>query len=232
MDEIKEKYKQLNNIESNIVDTKEEILYNIDFLKACIYKIYDEIIEKKNTFINKIFEPCDNFIDYLNKVFEDIEYKINNVMLPIISSIIKDCLDKVTSYCFDAGSKLINKIENFGDKLIDNTENKINTHLIKYEQKVVNKAEEGFNNMKKFLKKIKFNKMEILLKEFQNLCGDIKDYEQNENEMEIITELCDAIKKELKIMICDCIKESELFELFQMDYSSFIKNIGLNKDNI
>ena len=40
---------------------------------------------------------------------------------------------------------------------------------------------------------------------------------------------CDAIKEELKAMIRDCIKESELCELLNMDESSLIKDLGLNK---
>ena len=103
-----------------------------------------------------------------------------------------------------------------------------NDHLIQYEQKAVNIAEIGFTNMKSALKKINFYKEETLFLEFTSLCKDIKDYDEREVEMDIITELCSNIITEFKKMIKDCIKESELCSLLEKDYNSFIKELNLD----
>ena len=77
------------------------------------------------------------------------------------------------------------------------------------------------------MKKIKFDRAETLLSEFTSLCRDIKDYNEREVEMDIISELISGIINEWKKMIRDCIKESELCALIKKDYNSFIKDIGL-----
>ena len=227
MDDIKERYKQLNFIENNINEKKDEILNNIEYLKSSLYKAYDAILKKEDIILNKIFEPCDKFIEHLNKISDEIMKKINNVILPLILSIIKDYLDKINNYCSNIITGFIDKIDNYGTNLIENAENTINNQLIKYEQKAVDMAEKGFGTIKNALKKIKFNEIDNLIKGFQNLCEDIKDYDESENESEIISELCDAIQIEFKKMISDCIIESGLCKLLEIEQTTLMKGLGL-----
>ena len=229
MGEIKEKYKEMEiDVEKNLINKKDNILNTIGDLIASLWRMYDTIKEKETLILDKIFEPCFIFIEDLKTITQQIENKINNVILPIISSIIKDYIDKIRTFCLSAISNLINKVDNYENKLIDNVENKVNSQLIKYEQKAINFAGKAFSNMEKNLKKINFVKVEDLFSEFQTLCKDIQDYDEKENESEIINELCERIQEELKKMIDECIKESELNKIFDMDYSSFIKYLGLN----
>ena len=79
------------------------------------------------------------------------------------------------------------------------------------------------------MKSIIFDKSETLLSEFTSLCRDIKDYNEKEVEMDIISELMSSIINEWKKMIRDCIKESELCELIKKDYNSFIQDLGWNQ---
>ena len=78
------------------------------------------------------------------------------------------------------------------------------------EQNIIDTAEKGFSKVKDIFKKVDIKKPDTLLKKFKSLCKDIKDYNESECNEEMISKLCDTIKKELKTMICDCIKESEL----------------------
>lgn len=227
MNEIKEKKKILDELLININSKKDEIINNIDYLILYIQKIFDSIENNITSLLNNLFQPCDNFITKLGKISDEIQNKINTIIFPVISPIIKDYLDKVTSYYFKLISKLIGKIDTIGNNLIDNIEN-ANNQLIQYEQKAVNIAEIGFTNMKSALKKINFYKEETLFLEFTSLCKDIKDYDEREVEMDIITELCSNIITEFKKMIKDCIKESELCTLLEKDYNSFIKELNLN----
>ena len=231
MNDINKRYEQLGIfIKDNINDKREDIFNNIEFLITSLLRIYDIIMEKENIILDKLFGPCYNSIDNLKQISYNIQNKINNVLLPIISSIIKEYLEKITDYCFNVLSKFIQKIDNCGNELIENVENNINTQLTKCKQVVVNMAEKGYSNFKNIFKKINFNKVDILLKEFEDLCADSKDYDEGEFENEILSELCDEIQKELKKLLFNCIKESELCELLKIDYTSLIKSLGLNKE--
>ena len=232
MNDIKERNSQLTNIiKNNINDKKEEILNNIDSLKDLLNKIYFDIVEKENIILDKLFEPCDNFIHNLKTTSDEIQTKIDNVILNNILPYIQEYREKITNYCFNEISKLCNKIDNYGNNLLDNAQNKINivnTQLMKNEQKLVDTAEKGFSKVKDIFKKIDIKKADTLLKEFKSLYEDINDYNESECNEEIISKLCDTIKKELKTMIRDCIKESELCKYLNIDESSLFKELSLN----
>ena len=227
MNEIKEKKKTLDEILVNVIDKREEILNSIEDLILLINKIYDFIVKEEDNILNKLFAPCNNFIEKLEKISNEIQNKINSIIFPIISPIINDYLEKIKSYYFKLFSTFINKIDSIGNNFVDKIENS-NKQLIQLEQKTVDIAEKGFKNIKNAFKKIKFYQEETLLTEITSLCKDIKDYDERGVEMEIIAELCSNIISEFKKMIKDCIKESELCTLLEKDYNSFIKDLGLN----
>ena len=229
MNDIKERNAQLTIIiKNNINDKKEEILNNIDSLKDSLFKINIDIVKKENIILDKLFEPCDNFIRNLRTISDEIQKKIDNVILNKIIPFIQEYREKIINCSFHEISKLCDIIDNYGNKLVDNVHNKINTantQLMKYEQKVVDTAEKEFSKVKDIFK---IKKADTLLKEFKGLCEDIKDYNETECNEEIISKLCYTIKKELKTMIRDCIKESELCKYLNIDESSLFKELSLN----
>ncbi len=220
INDIKKKYKDINSIIKNIDNKRLEIFNNFEYLILLLEKLYEVIDENVDNILNKIFKPFDNIIKNLKDKSNQIQNKINKVILPIISSIIKDYVEKIKKFCFN----MISKLDNHGDELIEKTENKINNELVKYKKKAVNVVDKGFNDVKNALQKINFKEAETLLNSFKDICIGIKDYNEGYN----LSEICDDIKNELKKIMCECIKESELCELCEMDYTSLIK--GLNLD--
>ena len=223
---MKEMKKQLNNIKSNVNIKKEEILDYTDYLIGFVYNFYDSIFEIENHYLDALFKPCDNFMANFLKINEKIEKNINNIIFPKVSSIIKDYLDIIRNYC----SNRIKKIKNYGNKLVEKTDNKINTlnnEVIKYEQKAVNAVEKKYGNVRKCFEKINFNKAETLMEEFTNLCRDIKDYDEIEVSDEIISELCYTIKNEIKKIIRNSIEKLKENRFLKFDFNSLIEEIGL-----
>ena len=223
---MKEMKKQLNNIKSNVNIKKEEILDYTDYLIGFVYNFYDSIFEIENHYLDALFKPCDDFMANFLKINEEIEKNINNIIFPMVSSIIKDYLDIIRNYC----SNKIKKIKNYGNKLVEKTDNKINTlnnEVIKYEQKAVNAVEKKYGNVRKCFEKINFDKAGTLMEEFTNLCRDIKDYDEIEVSDEIISELCYTIKNEIKKIIRNSMEKLKENRFLKFDFNSLIKEIGL-----
>ena len=105
---IKEIKEQLDMIKINVNNKKDEILNNIDNLIGFMYNFYESILQKEAEVLDILFKPCDNFLVNLLKISEDIQSNINNVIYPIISSIIKDYLDKIRNFSLN----IINRIKN------------------------------------------------------------------------------------------------------------------------
>lgn len=173
-----------------------------------------------------MFIPCDILKNNLNLISNEIKIKINNILFPTVSSIIREYIEKTESYCLKMIFKFINKIDNFSHNII-NKFDKTQEKLMKFEQKGINMAEKGYSKIKNVLDKINFNKAKTLIEDFRSLCMDVKNYDKNEIDEEIINDLCDEILKEVKKMIKDCIKESQLAELLNMDFNSLIEKLDL-----
>ena len=227
MKEIKEQKEKVDEFLINIKDNKDKIIDNIEYLINDLYRIYDSIEEKEDDILNNIFKPCDNLIEHLNSTSNEVKNKINNLIFPTVSSIFRDNIEKIETYCLKIISKFINQVDNFSHNII-NKFDKTNAQLMKYGQRGINMAEKGYSKIKNVLDKINFNKTETLLEDFRTLCMDVKNYDEKEINDEIIKILCDEILRESKKMIKDCIKESELSELFNMDSNSIIEKLGLN----
>ena len=125
-----------------------------------MYNFYDSIFEIENHYLDALFKPCDDFMANFLKINEEIEKNINNIIFPMVSSIIKDYLDIIRNYC----SNKIKKIKNYGNKLVEKTDNKINTlnnEVIKYEQKAVNAVEKNMEMLENVLKRLILIKLKL-----------------------------------------------------------------------
>ena len=227
MNEIKEQKVKLDEFLIDIENNKNEILDSIEYLINYLYGIYDLIDQKEDIILDNLLKPCDNLIYNLNSISDEIKNKINNLIFPTISSIIRDYIEKIETNCLKIISKFIDKIDNINHNIINKFDN-TKEQLMKYGQKGINMCEKGYSKIKNALDKINFKKAENLFNDFKSLCMDIKNYDEKEVNMEIINDLCDGILKEIEKMIKDCIEESELSQLFNMDNNCLIEKLGLN----
>lgn len=213
---------QLDIINKNSITINENnvniIKSQIDELIMYIYDIDEKINIKGNEILDILFKPYDDIKIKLEKIYNDTEDKVNNII-----SIVK----KDFNYNFQ---KLINSTKDLIGKTLEKVQD--NKIIEKGLNEALKQGDKIYKNVNELLKKAGLDNPMTLLRKFQSLYEGMDQYEKSSQMDETINILNDVIIDALINILFEALQNSEKGKFLKEGSDALLKGMESMKNNL